>query len=1838
MSARQILFGSKPAFLFSLVLLFVVSCKQSPEKQQKVQPNKFVSAYTNGNISSQSTVRVVLNLPEERLGVSKKEPPQNVFLLKPSVEGKTYWADQYTLVFEPAKPLQNGQKYEAIVDLNKLLGVNDKNNGTFRFHFRVVPLTFGIIMSGLEPYTETKSHWNILEGRLMASDHVPGKEIDGLISAKQGGRSLPVHFVQEPGRNTWDFTIDSVERMTHESTVELEWHGKMPCSRFDESGKLRYPVPSKNNFRLKSVKVINTPDQYIKLEFTDPPDPEQNLDGLIYFTDNTSFRLQTEGNSVLVYPSSHQEGEKTIMIKKQVTSNKGIQLKEDFLRTVNFGMIKPQVRFVNSGSIMPGKDGWTIPFEAVNLSAVDVFVIKIYSENILQFLQVNRLTGSGQLRRVGKLIHKEKIELNTTDEKKSSEWNTYALDLSKMIKSEPGAIYRVELRFRKSYSLCNCGEDTDNEASVDDTRFGYYSAYESYYYPRNYRWRDRDDPCTVSYYTYRRFAGKNVMASNIGLTVKEDGNRLMVFTNNLETTKPMSGVKITLYDYQQQELVTARTAQDGKAIIDYKGVPYLLVAEKDRQYGYQRLDGGSALSYSKFDTKGVSMNKGIKGYIYGERGVWRPGDTLFLTVIVDDSENPLPEGHPVILKLTNPRGREVVKKTKVSGMNGFYAFHIPTDENALTGFWNATAEVGGATFNKKIRIETIKPNRLKIKLDPGKKLLESGKNKATLEASWLHGGIAANLKADVNITIRPGKTVFEKYEGYNFDDPARIFPPEDKTVFDGKLNSKGIAVFEFDLPDSKFAPGMLKVNFVTKVFEQSGDFSTDQTSARFAPFNTFVGIKGPEPEPGAHYLETDKPLEFEVATVSKEGLPKSVSNMEYEVYKLGWSWWYGSNNSNLASYISNHYDQKVVSGTFDTKNGKGKFSFQLHYPDWGRYYVLVKQPGGGHQTGMKIYVDWPSMYSRENRKVPGGMTLLSLSTDKEKYNVGDEVKVSVPTPANGRLLVALEKGNRQIRSWEMKATGAETLITFKAEKEMTPNVYLYVSVLQPHDQTVNDLPIRMYGLVPVMIEDRETVLEPVVNVPETVRPESTYSVSVSEKNNREMTYTIAIVDDGLLDLTHFKTPAPHKYFYAKEALAVKTWDIYDDVMGAFGKRLEKVFAIGGDMEEKELTSGKKKANRFKPVVTFLGPFHLKNGKTARHEIKMPNYIGSVRCMVVAGENGAYGHTQKNITVKQPLMVLGTLPRVLAPGETVKLPASVFVMDSNISEVSVAVETNGLFDIKKANRKISVKGEGEYMAWFDLQVTDKAGTGKVKIAVKSGSETASYEIEIPVRNPNKRVYNVEYHMLKPDETQAYSPVPVGMDGTNEFNLTVSGIPPLNLDKRLDFLVRYPYGCIEQTVSSVFPQLFLGQLMKLDEETRWRTERNIKSGIQRLSRFQLADGGFSYWPGNYFVTDWGTSYAGHFLILAREKGYNVPYGMYSAWIDYQRQTARNWRFDKYKALNQTYRLYTLALAGEAEMGAMNRLRANKDLPVAARYRLAAAYALAGQKQVALELLRNIKYSPDNQKPYWRYSYGSEIRDLAMVLETYELTDNAEKAIPVFNQIADKLKSSQWMSTQTTAYALYAISQFVENDSGKMDYEFQYTWNGESSGKMNSDLPVYATNLVLKKKNKLEVKNLSDKNLFVTLTGSGIPLPGDTVNINHRLKMKIRYFTMDGKPLDVRNVTHGTDFYAEVTVHNLPGNGNLENVALSQVFPSGWEIINTRMLDLGSSLKSDKSDFVDFRDDRVDVFFSLYNGETKRFVVLLNAAYQGKYYLPVTRCAPMYDNSISAASGGGWVIVGK
>ena len=1844
-------------FCFSMIF----SCKKTESETDNLFKFRDYVGYTTSGMTSVADP-IQINLANDVEGwESGQDITDNILTLTPSVDGKLKALNKHTLLFTPDEYLDPNTEYTVSLKLGDIYKNIPKDYKTFTFQFKTITPSFNLVTNNLQSYSKK---WQYLEGVIKSADVMSLKDAKQLVKASQNGKELAFVFneVSETSR-LFEFKIDSINRLIEDSEIIVKWDGK--AIKASNKGENRVAIPGINNFTIVDVTVIQSPEQYLTINFSDPLKKQQNFDGLVTIQKVKNPKYVVDGNVLKIYPDIKLIGNIQVDVFQGIKNVDHYKLKKPFSEIIAFESVKPQVRLISNGNILPNSNELKFNFEAVNLSAVDIRVIKIFEDNILQFLQDNNLNSNNahEIKKVGRRIAKETITLETAAEN-TGKWKAYSVDLSKFFKADPGAIYRVELSYNRAYSLYDC-EANVSESNAEDEDYDAY--YEDDYYQDDsqeadandeerreeqywdnliyrykhyrYNWREENNPCHDAYYNDNKTVSQNLLASNLGVIAKQGANNSYYFAvSNILNTNPEANAKVTLYNFQQQELSSKNTDEQGLTILDSDKHAAFAIVSKGKNRTYIKLDDGYSLSLSKFDVSGNKLQRGLKGYIYGERGVWRPGDTLHLSFMLNDKANKLPKQHPVKLEITDPNGKLIYKNVTSSNLNNVYKFTVSTSQEDKTGQYNAKVSVGGATFYKGLKIETVKPNRLKIKVDFENEILTNSEPlKGLLDVKWLHGAPGKNLKAEIKAKFSNSYSGFKSYKDYTFYDPTRKFKSEDINVFEGKVNEEGIAQINNKLVIGKNAPGMLNVQFLVRAFENGGDFSLDAFTKQYAPYESFVGMRSPKGNAYGSFF-TDENQTFDVVVVDAFGKPIKRNNLEVKIYKIEWRWWWNSSYDNLSSYVSSSYHRPYSTSKINTdSNGKSTFTVKVPDNDRGRYLIRVVDPVSGHATGRTAYF-YKNWYTPQGDKEAAKM--LIFSADKEHYNVGETAKIKFQSGSEGRALVSIENGTEVLDFKWIKTAQGETTVNIPITSEMAPNVFINISLLQPHAISANDLPIRLYGIIPIMVENPSTKLEPELKMPNVLRPEQEFEVKISEKNKQAMTYTIAMVEEGLLDLTRFKTPNAWHSFYAREALGVKTWDVFDDVIGAYSGRIDQVFAIGGDGSA---AGGKnKKANRFKPVVTYLGPFSLKAGQTKTHKIKLPNYIGAVRTMVVAGnhENEAYGSTDKSVEVKKPLMVLATLPRKLSPREKVTLPVTVFAMEPKVKNVNISLKLSpGISVVGDATKSLSFARPDEQMAYFELDVSKAKGINTVEVVASGHGEKSTYKVEIDVFNPNLITSKSIDKTLEANQTETLSFKTFGEAGTNSASIEFSTLPPMDFSRRLQYLIQYPHGCVEQTTSSIFPQLFLSDIFDITFDKKKAIQSNIENGIKRLGHFQRPNGGLSYWIGENKANDWGTSYAGHFMIEAEKKGYVLPLTFKSNWITYQKQAARDWR-PSYRTYNsdlaQAYRLYTLALAGSADLASMNRLREFSEISNEAKWRLAAAYALAGQKEASTKISQtaNINFKPVR---YNYYTYGSVDRNRAMALETMVLTKNT-KMRNLAEYIAKDLSSDKWMSTQTTAYSLLAMAKMVNANGGKA-MTISYKVNGKNETIDTKSAIAQRDLKIADGSNSITFTNNKSNMVYVRVLNSGkLPL-GNELTEQRGLSVSVAYKDLKGNSINISSLQQGQDFVATVSVSNLKDE-RINDVALTQIFPSGWDIVNTRFTDFGSTTTS-QARYTDIRDDRVNFYFDLPEKgkqNTKTFNVMLNASYLGTYYLPGIQAEAMYDNNFLVRNKGQWITISK
>ena len=1860
-----------------LLIMMTVGLYSCTRTQKDIIPSAdyapYVNAYTGGVISQNSTIRIELTHDQPMVDLNS-ELKNNPFSFSPSLKGKAYWVSNNTIEFVPEEgALKPGTLYEGTFRLGDFIEV-DKKLKEFNFSFRVQERNFTLQLESL-PITAAQPDEINIKGEIRFSDVVKKEEVEKMLTASDGKKSYPVEVTATDNLTRYQFNIRQIPREADDYPLTITANGS-PAG-IDRKQSEEVLIPAKDCFRFMSAERIEQPENGIEIVFSAPLSTTQDLKGLIEIPEVSSSIFQINENRVFIYFEANTQNKLTLNIHEGVKDSQGKALGTSHTISFSEVSLKPQVEMSTSAAILPDSKNLIIPFRAVNLYAVDLSVIRIFENNVLMFMQTNSLASANELRRSGRLVYKKTLWLAKDASKDIHHWGDYSIDLAGLIHQEPGAIYRVILSFRQEYSAYPCGgnENQDMKFADSNTSDGLtkvsgsvlseedeaiWNTPEAYYYYNGgtmdwsvYRWTERDNPCHPSYYMNSdRIAACNVFASNLGMIVKRNSlNKLWIAVSNILDTKPIGKAQVTAYNFQLQPIGKGETNGDGFVEITPKGVPFIIVAESKKQKAYVRVVDGEEQSVSRFDVGGKDIQKGLKGFIYGERGVWRPGDTLHISFILEDREKRIPDKHPVALEIYNPRGQFYTKMISTQGMNGFYTFDVPTQATDPTGLWNAYIKVGGTTFHKGLRIETIKPNRLKINLALPKILQATDKDVyAPLTSTWLTGATASKLKAKIEMSLSKVNTQFKNYGQYIFNNPATNFTTIKTDIFDGTLDAEGKTSVTLKVPTATEAPGMLNATFTTRVFEPGGDASIYTQTIPFSPFTSYVGINLNQPK--GKYIETDKDHVFDIVTVNTQGQLVNRTNLEYKIYRIGWSWWWENTGESFGTYINNSSITPVTSGNLETRGGKASFKFRVDYPSWGRYLVYVKDKESGHATGGTVYIDWPEWRGRSSKTDPSGIKMLAFSLNKDSYEIGETATAIIPAAAGGRALVSIENGSTVLRQeWIEVSNGGDTKYTFKITPEMTPNVYLHISLLQPHAQTVNDLPIRMYGVVPVFVTNSQTVLQPQIQMPEVLRPETNFNVTVSEKSGKPMTYTLAIVDDGLLDLTNFKTPDPWNDFYSREALGIRTWDMYDNVLGASAGSYSSLFSTGGDATLKPADA---KANRFKPVVKFIGPFYLGKGKSQTHTLKLPMYVGSVRVMVVAGQDGAYGNAEKTAFVRTPLMMLSTLPRVLSIQEEITVPVNIFAMENQVKNVTVSLQASGggAQIVGTNQQSLKFTQPGDQLVFFTLKTGSKTGKATIHLTANGGGQQTKETIEIDVRNPNPVVTLRNSQWIEAGQSKELSYNLSSSSANNQIKLEVSRIPSVDISRRFDFLYNYQHHCTEQLTSKALPLLFVAQFKTIDKTEAEKIKTNVQEAIRQIYGRQLPNGGFVYWPGNAVADEWISSYAGMFLTLAQEKGYAVHANVLNKWKRFQRAAAQNWRMPQEASgwqqwqseLQQAFRLYTLALAGVPEYGAMNRMKEQTGLSIQAKWRLAAAYALTGKMKPAEELVYNVEttvnpYSSMNQ------IYGSSDRDEAMILETLILMNRERDALQQAKVVSKNLSQEDWFSTQSTAFALMAMGRLAEKLSGTLD--FVWSWNDKQQPAVKSAKAVFEKEIATTPKSgTVSVKNQGKGALSVDLI-TRTQLLNDTLPaISDNLRMDIRYANLNGTPLSVNDIIQGTDFMAITSISNISGTSDYTNLALTHIIPSGWEIYNERMVAPetenaaadGSGQSVSKYSYQDIRDDRALTYFNLRRGETKVFTVRLQATYAGNFILPAVQCEAMYDVNVQARSKAGRTTVSR
>jgi len=1819
-------------FLFFIILsIFTVGLSLSCKGKKILPDPEFIAAVSSGILNKNASVVV-----EFKYGQDTSAPlASNAFVISPKVKGTVSWQDEYTLVFTPSENFKPGQRYD--------VSVNIEGIPSFNFDFTAALPVFRV---ELEPVRLGNDDNVVVAGIVNTDEDAEISKIEQTVDSKELGKISWTHI-----DGVHRFVFEPVKRGEASRFVEVTWKGK-PLGT-DTDGFTSVLIPGMDIFQMLDLQYRNNT---IEISFSKNLKANQDLRGFISLSGNTDIRYSMEGNTVKIFGNNSggiPAGAELVI--QDLVDVDGKRLTTPVQYTVPDNWELPEIRFAGKGVILPTSQGAQLVIETRNVTGILVEAFQIYNQNMVYFLQTNGLDDRSDLDRVGEPVWTKAFDFQWVPSDQNR-WIRRGLDMAELSKKFPGGMFHVRITFRQRHVKYVCDKkhnDFSGYEFPDDSFSPRYTPsgekYNNYYDNENYDWdeyyRYKNDPCHPSFYYNDITKSRNVLVSDLGVLAKRsfDGS-LFIATTNLITARAAPNIEYKVYNYQGRVLNQGKTNSNGIATVPASsdtesGSRLVVYAESNLGRAYLKVNDSLALSVSHFDISGGTPSSGIRGLIYGERDVWRPGDDIYLTFLLADPLGSLPQNHPVIFELEDPRGRSVINRTYTTSVDGFYSLAAVTASDAPTGDWTARVRVGGKTFNKNIKIETVMPNRLKIDLDFGEnEFIKSGSQKIPLESQWLYGAPASGLKADISAVYVDKETKFKGYDDYSFRDPSRGVSSERQDIWEGTLDSNGKATVTMNFNPGSAVPGRVTARFMTRVFEPSGVFSSEQVSREYSPYSRYVGIKLPKGDT-REMLLTDTEHKAEIVIVDEDGkLLQGKVDLDCAIYKLDWHWWWEKSDDESAEFASTLSRNAISRQTVSATNGKAVFNFNIKYPDWGRYIVIARDTKGGHAAAKVAYIDWPGWAGRARDEGQGSTSMLTLTTEKPKYNTGEKVQITFPSNKDAAALVALEKGGNIIKNEWITCLDGTTKYEFNAEQSMVPNIYVHITLVQPHLQKQNDLPIRLYGIVPVMVEDTRVVINPQIKTQDNWQAESKVSFTVSEANGRPMAYTVAVVDEGLLGLTRFNLPNPKNTFYARDASFIKSWDLFQEVMGAFSGKLETLLAIGGGDDGED--NSQKETQRFKPVVRFFGPFELgKNGQKTE-TFDLPPYIGAVRIMVLAASSTSepqtgrllrgYGTAQATVKVTSDLMVFASLPRILSPGDEFEVPVYVNSQKSGKRSVKVNLAVPGAAIQGASTQDVSFDKIEEKLIRFKVKSPDNPGSLKFTVtAESSGLKTAQHVVDIEVRSTAVPVTKTVQSLLSAGETWKGNLDFPGRDGTNTLVASFSRLPPLNLESRLNYLIKYPHGCAEQTTSGSFPQLYLDRVLLLDDKQKAEIRTNVNGGIERVLGMQLMSGGFSYWPGESSVNDWCSSYIGHFLLEARRAGYEVRTTALKNWISYQKNASAQWQTSSNKFTEQAYRLYTLALAGEADLGSMNRLRSQK-LPFQASWRLAAAYWLAGQRDTARNMIKGLAL-PERDYRELSATFGSTLRDKAMILETLILLnsqDEVGRTKQLFEEITKELSQDKWLSTQETAYALIAIVPYMSNNAGSGALSLDYSVAGKTGNiAFNTPVAERSFGIVTGTSAALSVTNKSSSPVYIRYTAKGLPAEGKEPALSEGLSLTVEYHDANYRVIAPETLKLGEDMEISVRVRNTFSQ-SVEEAALIIPLSASWEIVNTR---IGGSVSSSNYRYQDIRDDRVMTYFNLNRGEERVISFRVNKAYEGTFFRPAIHVYAMYDESIRALIPG-------
>jgi uncharacterized protein YfaS (alpha-2-macroglobulin family) len=1736
-------------------------------------------------------------LGQGKVGEVLDPAPATIF---PTLGGSWKWQDTNALRFQPSGGLPVASEFKVELDPSKVIREGQVFTGKTEFTVKTDKFLVEEVTVAEEPALEGKGKV-IFRGEMRFNYAVNPETLAPLVKLVDPQAPQPVAVTLETSwRNpVIGYRTAPVQKQKEERKVRLVIAGTLTPVQgnapLGEDWVKEIEVGSSTKLAVRGVETEPGPrESTIKVTFSSPISAAV-AEKYVSLAPAVKVRFAADRNELSITGEMQPGASYTLTIGKGMPATDEAVLQEEYSAEVDLPDLDPTVGFQSQGMFLWARGRHAVALEAVNVPKVRMTIDRVYLNNLFFLFQYGGFYEDesgyfGELNHaLGDRLKEETLDVGGAKNRK----RIYPLDLDDWVNTKEPGLYRVSV-----------GKPDDYEAQQ--------------------RW---------------------LLLTDLGAVAKLGPGEVLVWVSSLEDLSPVADAKVTLLSDQNQTLAAGRTdgsgvwrVYDPKALA--KGTPYMVTIEKGNDFSFLLL-GQMAIDSTGLDVGGAAAaGEGYTAYLYGERDIYRPGEKAEGLAIVRDGSLRIPPSMPALLRHRDPQGRELETRRVVTGDKGLAPFAFELPAYSLTGPHTLELEVAEKVIGQyRFQVEEFVPDRIAVEIVPPKENVGPGQTLAyQVQSDYLFGAPAAGLPVETRVRLVDSTFAPKGFEGFSFRDDDRKLQDNEILSQEGKLGDDGRASFEVEMPAGAPVPSSLEAVITARVQEQGGRGVAALTRLQVHPYPYYVGIKKTGGEES--FADPGKPAAFEYVAVSPDGKEVPSGGLRADLFEDRWNTVLRKTSGGTWRYETTRDPVLVASTTIGP--GKSRGGFEMTPRRYGSYRVVLTDPETQAAAQVEFYAaGWgTSPWAMKNP------SRLELDLDKAEYAAGDTAVVQVRAPFAGKLLVTVER-DRVLDTAVYELKGNTAKIELPVRAGYRPNAYVTATLVRPVGDLEPGSAGRAWGAVPLNVDRAVNHLAPQIAAPDQMRPNRELAISV--KAAPRAVVTVAAVDEGILQLIAQRTPDPFDLFYRKLALGVTSYDTFSLLL----PELKGLAAGGGEGAEGRgqyvRTEG---IRRVQPVAFWSGPLTADKNGDVKAVFKVPEFQGALRVMAVAIDGDRFGSSFRLTRVRAPLVLLPTLPRILSFGETLQVPVTVRNDTGKPGTIQVGLAAQGPVSVEKpAVQSIDVPVGREKTVYFTVKTGNVSGNVHFVATAAGNGEQSRSATDVGIRPDLPEItvedagaVNQATLEIPAKNSASYRPE------TLRRTLRIGPVPLVQFAGKLEHLLHYPYGCIEQTTSSAFPLIYIGDLAKAFDPEVFDPKKGhadpaalVQAGLSRIATMQLPSGGFSMWPGGRETHPWGSVYATHFLVEARRAGHPVSDSLYRnalGWLAGEVKAKGTYGSDELQRM--VYGLYVLSRAGKPDLGTMDFIRQKHAAELAAESRalLAAAYAAAGNPRATQSLAANVgavAEIPEIQRQTGG-NFNSAIRNRALLLLALLDADPQSPRIP---QLVDRLArdaqaSTQyyWWTTQEESFTLLALGQFVQRQAKQPPYSGTVFVGGKALDKITNRMvgfpDIAGTGAI-----RIQMDpGYKPGAAFYSVLTRGVPTDEAFHPVSAGLEVQREMLNRDGGALDLANVRQGDLVAIRTRVRSV--SGPIQNVVIVNLLPSGLEVENPRLQTTEQlpwvTDANLQPAYMDLRDDRILLFADLPADSWQTFYTLVRAVSPGQFRLPPVQVEAMYNPALRATGERG------